>query len=754
MLIVHRLRETNALARFRLATLAFACYTALEGAFGTTDRFGAAMETATLAGALLLIGLYVVTFVAIRPLPWEPVVLAVLVVVTAAGQDDPEQAIELALGALAIMPLHSRPRFAVTRLGLVLTAYVMCSVVSPAARELGMTWHSEDVVNPLPTLAMVGALITVVHMLLSREQQAAARESLLAQTGQRLINLANVTEVRATLGDALAEVCEEWDRRTALVVRFAPAGVAEPAADAVVELAVAGELVGRSLPWPSGIEAEWSAVDWPARAELAAVTGDDRAWWAVRFDDGDLGVLVSGPAVPAALGVALRTLVTQWSLAERNCRNHADLARGAESDHLTELPNRRLFLRELAAIGGDSAGDTVLLLIDLDDFKQVNDGYGHPAGDGLLVEIAARIARAAGSSGVAARLGGDEFALLLTGVPSAEAADHAAGALREDLLRPVSLPEATVSVGASIGLAVAEPHLTAGDLMRCADIAMYSAKAHGKNRVERFSEAKHGSVARIRRIEEHLAHAVERGEVSVWYQPRVDLHTDRVCGLEAGARWHDGVMGQVPAAVFLPMAARTGHLKGIGRHVLTSACVQLAAWRGQGDLDLTVSVSVAPVQLYDPAFVTTVRECLAETGTPADRLVLEIAQDQATDLERAGEAITELAAIGVRIALDDFVATHAALAGLFAFPVHQIKVGCAIALDESGNSRAMVQILALGAQMLGYELVAAGVEADDPVEAIRAAGFRTAQGSRYADPMPASEMATWLAERKALGAER
>ena len=244
-MIVNRLREASALARFRLAAFAFACFTALEGIFGTTDRFGEAMEAETQTGAVLLIGLYVVTLAAKRPLPWEPVVLAVLVVVTSAGQDDPEQAIDLALGACAIMPLHSRPRLAVTRLGLILTAYMTCAVVSPAARAVGMTWHSTDVLDPLPPLAMVGALIAVVHVLLFRQQQAADRESLLARTGQRLINLTDVTEVRATLGEALAGLCEEGDRRTALIVRLTPAKVAEPAADAVVELAVAGELVGR-----------------------------------------------------------------------------------------------------------------------------------------------------------------------------------------------------------------------------------------------------------------------------------------------------------------------------------------------------------------------------------------------------------------------------------------------------------------------------------------------------------------------------
>jgi diguanylate cyclase (GGDEF)-like protein len=740
-----RLGKTTALTRFRLAAHAFACYTALAGVFGATDQFGALVGWMGRLGGVLLVALYVVTFVRRRAFVLEPVVLAILIVVTGAGQADPEQTISLSLGALAVVPVNAGIRFIAVRLGLVLTAFVFSPTVTPAARAVGMTWQSEDVLTALPPLAMLGALIATVYVLLVRQESATARESLLARSGQQMINLIEVAKVRAVVTGTLTALCEDWPGRTVLITRFGSAEPSGGSTEVTVEFAVRNDLVGQTVPLLTGTGTESSAVDAPARARLALLTGDDQAWWGFRFSDGDLGVLISGRAVPDVLGDALRTLGTQWSLAERNCRHHAELAWGANSDHLTELPNRRSFLRELATTRDNAVGHTVLLLIDLDDFKQINDGYGHAAGDGLLVEIAARITRAAGTSGLAARLGGDEFALLLTGLEDAGAADGAAEALRAQLVRPVELAEATVSVGASIGLAIAEPHLTAGDLMRCADVAMYSAKARGKNRVERFREHHHGSVANVRRIEEHLAYAVERGEMTVWYQPRVDLTTGRVLGFEGRARWDDRVMGPIPLAVFLPLAIRTGRINGIGRHVLASACAQLAAWRAsRGADDLTMSLSVVPAQLYDPSFVAVVRETLTNTGVPADRLIIDIAQDQAIDLDRASEPITELAALGVRVALDDFGTAHSTLAGLCAFPVHQIKVDRVLATDSSESNHAMLQVLALAADVLGCELVADGVETHDQAEAMREAGVAAAQGSLYAAAMPAFEAWLWL----------
>ncbi|HSK97620.1 MAG TPA: bifunctional diguanylate cyclase/phosphodiesterase, partial [Euzebyales bacterium] len=370
---------------------------------------------------------------------------------------------------------------------------------------------------------------------------------------------------------------------------------------------------------------------------------------------------------------------------------------------------------------------------------------GHAAGDGLLVEIADRITRAAGSTGWPARLGGDEFAVLLTGLTDPAAADQAAERLREDMLQPVHLVEATVSVGASIGIAIAAPELTAGDLMRCADIAMYSAKAKGKNRVERFTPDRHGSIEQVRRIEEHLVHALDRDEISVHYQPRVDLETGRCLGMEALARWHDQVIGPVAPDIFIPLAVRTGQIRELCAHMLRVACEQLSAWRRDAGLrELTISVNVAGPQLYDPVLVDVVRDALHHAGIPADRLILDVTGEPAIDLDRAAGVLTALADLGVRIALDDFGAGTMSITALRTVPVHQIKIDGSLTAGHHPADDAMVQIIVAASAALGIETVAECVETEERAAAMRQAGVAAAQGYLYARPMAADDATAWL----------
>ena len=199
-----------------------------------------------------------------------------------------------------------------------------------------------------------------------------------------------------------------------------------------------------------------------------------------------------------------------------------------------------------------------LLIIDLDDFKQVNDVYAHAAGDELLVQVSRRLVEVAGGRGVPARFGGDEFALLLSGLGEAGEADELAERLRVPMLEPFRLARATVSVGASVGVAAATPALTAGDLVRCADIAIYAAKGKGRNRVERFDSAHRGDIARLPLLEEHLAEAVDRDEIVLHYQPQIDLRSGTCAGVEALVRCNHPTMGALGPGTFIPLAERTG----------------------------------------------------------------------------------------------------------------------------------------------------------------------------------------------------
>jgi diguanylate cyclase (GGDEF)-like protein len=473
--------------------------------------------------------------------------------------------------------------------------------------------------------------------------------------------------------------------------------------------------------------------------------------------DADRFMLVGGThRVADEVFDAFRTLATQWSLAEANCGAHMELAHRAHHDQLTALPNRTLFFQRLAAAvdaGQGDHGSVTLMIVDLDDFKQVNDVYGHAVGDDLLRQVAARLTEVAGELGAAARFGGDEFALLLSGLRDPAEADRVADRLRERLLEPFRLTKVTVSVGASIGLAGATPSLTAGDLMRCADIAMYSAKARGKNRVERFTEASHGDIAHLRLLEDHLVHAVERGEIVLHYQPQIHLLTGHCVGVEALARWRHPTLGLLAPDRFIPLAEQTGQTVGLGVHVLRTACRQMAAWAELPQAaGLTIAVNVAARQLVDPRFVDGVRGALRDSGLPAHRLTIELTESEQLDKDLAMAQLRAVAELGVRIAIDDFGTGYASLASLRSFPVHQLKIDRSfLAQDDADRADGMFRLVISVGQILELETVAEGVETPHQAAVLRHAGVPLAQGYLFARPMRAEDFPGWLAGGKAEG---
>jgi diguanylate cyclase (GGDEF)-like protein len=653
------------------------------------------------------------------------------------------------MGALILLSMHSSVRHAAARAIPVIAALMGSIALSPAAHTQGLSWRADQNFAVVPMLIMMALLNGAVNVLLQRQQSTAAREALLARTGLRLVNVTDPNEVRRVAGAALRTLGEEWPDLPTLVVRR-EGDRAEVEVATGVHRGVEGDAV--PLRAVDGLSTSLTPLDGAQHAALGAVVDGVRSWHGMAFgDDGDdRSILIAGRSIPVAMSDGLRAIATYWSLAETNCRVHAELGHRADSDQLTALHNRRWFLQRLAAARSvpDGTSCDALLMIDLDDFKQINDVYGHAAGDGVLVAIADRITRAAGSTGWPARLGGDEFAVLLTGLQNPAAAQQAAERLREDLLQPVRLSEATVRVGASIGIAIATADLTAGDLLRCADIAMYSAKAKGKNRVERFTPDRYGSIEHLRRMEEHLAHALDRDEISVHYQPRVDIATGRCLGMEAMARWHDQVLGPIAPATFIPLAVRTGQIKELGAHVLRSACEQLAIWRREaGWRDLTMSVNVSAPQLYDATVADVVRQTLRDTGVPVDRLILDLVGEPVIDLNRAIGTLTALADLGVRIALDDFGEGSMSIAALRTLPVQQIKIDQSLTTGRHPADQAMVQIIVATAGTMGIETVAECVETYEQSAAMREAGVTAAQGFLFAPPMPAEDATAWLARQ-------
>jgi len=434
------------------------------------------------AGSIaLLFILLVIVYRRGRASWWAAAPMPVLAVVGGAGLKDPVATTSMALGAMIVMSLYGRTRFWVARvLGAILTVPVTVAI-SPLSEGRAMPWNSPTVMGVLPQILLMSVLTRGIYLALVRQERTAARESVLARAGHAMLGVTEVERIRQVAIQAADELVLLNPGSALLILRRRPGGLL------VANLAgVPDELRGRRL----GNE---FAAD-PARlAELAP----DFPHWEIDSLGADpataeMYVAVGGhrPVRPDVLD-AFRTLSHQVVLAESSCFAHAELEHRAHHDHLTQLPTRAKFLRALgeAVAGASREGGVVALLnVDLDDFKQVNDGYGHTAGDELLVQMAARLAAAAQGRGLAARFGGDEFALLLTGLADAAEAERIAAVLGTHLAAPVTLGAsmATVAVGASIGIAVAEPGVKVADLIRRADIAMYSAKAAGKNRIEAY----------------------------------------------------------------------------------------------------------------------------------------------------------------------------------------------------------------------------------------------------------------------------
>ena len=428
-------------------------------------------------------------------------------------------------------------------------------------------------------------------------------------------------------------------------------------------------------------------------------------------------------------------------------------------DPLTELANRRTFTELVRRMVSRREGAGLgLLYLDLDDFKAVNDSLGHAAGDELLVAIADRLRGALRVQDVAARFGGDEFAVLLDGVDSEQQAREIAVRLLGVLGEPVRLGTDTVRVTASIGLVTPSGEDEVEDLLRRVDVAMYRAKSRGKARVEMFSEQE-DSAGRLRyRLATEFPSALARGELSLHYQPILDLTTLTPIGFEALARWHHPDLGLVPPSEFIPMAERDGSIVEIGDWALRSALAALADWRGRHPgSGLWVSVNVSGRQLSEDQFDSRVVEALRRHGLPPAALVLEIRETSLSDNDRAAGRLERLASMGVRLAVDDFGNGHASLANLQRLPVAVIKVDRAFTLaaaadtlghdvSTSGRRGALARAAVVIGEGLGLLTVAEGLESAEQVEALTLIGYQVGQGYHLARPMPATEVDTWLTD--------
>ncbi len=438
----------------------------------------------------------------------------------------------------------------------------------------------------------------------------------------------------------------------------------------------------------------------------------------------------------------------------------AKLVHQAFHDSLTGLANRALFRERLEhAVKRAPHGEGMAIaLLDLDDFKAVNDSAGHVEGDRLLEIVASRLLRASRGCDTVARIGGDEFAILLEGLQSDDDAIAVVERIVTALGHPVALQGRELMIGASVGIAFGRGEDRVDELIRNADVAMYRAKDSGKGTYAVFEPGMYSALLERLELEADLRHALGRGELRVLYQPIVELESGAITGVEALARWHQPGGDVSDAAKFIPLAEETGLIVPIGRWVLTEACRQAREWQlsDAGGVPQTMSVNVSARQLTDPNFVDDVAGILAEAQFPAERLILEVNESVLmTNTASLLGRLHELKALGVRLAIDDFGTGHCNLGYLRRFPLDVLKIdGSFVAqIAENGGDAALAGTIIGLATTLRLRTVAEGVEHAHQRAQLISLGCGYGQGFLFARPSVASVVTELLAAARQRAAE-
>jgi diguanylate cyclase (GGDEF)-like protein/PAS domain S-box-containing protein len=441
-------------------------------------------------------------------------------------------------------------------------------------------------------------------------------------------------------------------------------------------------------------------------------------------------------------------LLTVRDVSERKQLERA-LTRQAFTDQLTGLPNRALLqdrAQQALGLAGRQGLTCALLLIDLDRFKEVNDTLGHHHGDLLLQQVATRLAGTLRGSDTVARLGGDEFAVLLPQITSIQEATVVADKLNAAIEAPFTLDGLTLDIDASIGVAAYPDHASdANQLLQRADVAMYAAKATHAGYIvydpslDQHNPRRLGLLGQLRR-------ALAAGELVIYYQPKADVRSRRILGVEALVRWQHPDYGLLGPGEFIPLAETTGLIRPLTSHVLQAALRQCRTWLDAGH-KLSVAVNLSTRCLLDLTLPDQITALLEDQAVAPDRLLLEITESAImTDPTRALEVLNRLHALGVQLAIDDFGTGYSSMAYLKSLPVDELKVDRSFVkhLHENQNDAVIVRSTVDLGHNLGLRVVAEGVEDQATLKELATLGCDSVQGYYVARPMPAAELAAWL----------
>jgi diguanylate cyclase (GGDEF)-like protein/PAS domain S-box-containing protein len=434
-------------------------------------------------------------------------------------------------------------------------------------------------------------------------------------------------------------------------------------------------------------------------------------------------------------------LVTMVDVTKRR-QSEARISHMAHHDAMTGLANRSLLQLNInhALTRVRYGGRCALLCIDLDRFKEVNDSLGHALGDELLRAVSGRLRNCVREADTVARLGGDEFAIVQCGIDSPDDASVLAGRVVDAISQPFEIGTHSVNVSASVGIALAPDHASdAETILKAADVALYQAKAAGRDGYCFFDQEMSESARARRELERELRHAIEHGELEVHYQPIVNTATSRICGAEALLRWRHPVKGMIFPDRFIPLAEETGMILPIGDWVLRTACIDAAGWPAS----VKVAVNLSARQFSNNNLANVVMYALAESGLPPERLELEITETSLIEsTDECLRTLSQLKNLGITIALDDFGTGYSSFSQLTMFPFDKIKIDKSFTqnMTTRADCAAIVQSTLVLAQGLGMQTTAEGVETDEQYRLLRLAGATSLQGYLFNRARPLAEI--------------
>jgi diguanylate cyclase (GGDEF)-like protein len=431
----------------------------------------------------------------------------------------------------------------------------------------------------------------------------------------------------------------------------------------------------------------------------------------------------------------------------------------AYHDALTGLPNRELFkvrLNQLLMTQRPNKASLGIMFIDLDQFKYVNNTMGHAAGDKLLQAVAKRISQALPAGAVLARMGGDEFTVLLSDMMNSDEAAHASDKIKEALKASIPIKQQEIYVTASIGISVyPEDGSDIETLMKNADTAMYRAKEQGRDNYQYYTPTVHTQGIKRLQMETMLRHALERDEFVVYYQPRVDTHTNELVAVEALVRWNHPELGMIPPGEFIPLAEDTGLIVAIGEQVLRKACMQRRKWTDIGLPPFRVSVNLSARQFRQSELPEIIQRALKESGLSPTWLELEITESAAMqDVNYAIIMLKVLKEMDLWIAIDDFGTGYSSLNYLKRFPIDVIKIDRSFisGIQDNSDDAAIVKAIIVLAQSLKLHVTAEGVETSTQLEFLKEQNCTEIQGFLTGKPMSADTLEAWFNFEQALGA--